>query len=129
MEQNETTNAIPSAETDFNMMYCVDCGYKYSRKATACPRCGSPSPFAKGTTATSCGLMAEEGKGKSRILYIILGFFFGQWGIHNFYTGYTGQGLAKLLLGFLVITIPFMWLWAIYEIITVKVDAKGNPLV
>ena len=39
---------------------------------------------------------------KSRLIYILLALFLGGFGVHNFYAGYTGKGVAQLLL-----TIPF----------------------
>lgn len=67
---------------------------------------------------------------KSRGVFIVLGFFFGCFGIHNFYAGYSGKGVAQLL-----ITVFFGWifgigffitgLWALVEIIAVNTDAHG----
>ena len=38
--------------------------------------------------------------GKSRAAYIILGLFFGGMGIHDFYAGYAGKGLMKIIVSF-----------------------------
>ena len=35
--------------------------------------------------------------GKSRPAYIILGLLFGGMGIHDFYAGYAGKGLVKII--------------------------------
>lgn len=35
---------------------------------------------------------------RNKILAGLLAFFFGMFGIHNFYLGYTGRGIAQLLL-------------------------------
>ena len=40
-------------------------------------------------------------QGKSRFTYILLAFLFGGLGLHDFYAGYTGKGLMKILNGFL----------------------------
>ncbi len=66
---------------------------------------------------------------KSRLAYILLALFLGTLGIHNFYAGYTGRGIAQLLLtllslGFLSL---FVFIWVIVEICTVDKDAKGVP--
>ncbi len=69
---------------------------------------------------------------KSRVSYILLGFFLGGLGVHNFYAGYSGRGVAQLLItlfiGWLIIPLFFIWVWVIIEIIVVKTDALGIPM-
>jgi TM2 domain-containing membrane protein YozV len=70
---------------------------------------------------------------KTRVAFILLGLFLGCFGIHNFYAGYTGKGIAQLL-----ITLFLGWLfglgllitgvWALIEIIAVSRDAQGFQL-
>jgi len=67
------------------------------------------------------------GVGKSRTAYVLLAVFLGELGIHNFYAGYTGKGVAQLLVSVLscgyLAFIP--WIWAIVEACTVTNDASG----
>ena len=35
---------------------------------------------------------------KSRLAYILLAILLGTLGIHNFFAGYTGKGIAQLLM-------------------------------
>lgn len=69
---------------------------------------------------------------KTRVAYILLAFFLGGLGIHNFYAGYTGKGVAQLLLTIFLwwtIVVPIgVWIWIIVEMCTVDRDAYGNPL-
>ncbi|MGH9832735.1 MAG: NINE protein [Blastocatellia bacterium] len=69
---------------------------------------------------------------KSRVSYILLGFFLGGLGVHNFYAGYSGRGVAQLLItlfiGWLIIPLFFIWVWVIIEIIVVKTDSLGIPM-
>jgi TM2 domain-containing membrane protein YozV len=69
---------------------------------------------------------------KSRLSYILLGLFLGGLGIHNFYAGYSGKGVAQLLLTLLLfwtIVVPIgVWIWIIVEICTVDTDANGNRM-
>jgi TM2 domain-containing membrane protein YozV len=69
---------------------------------------------------------------KSRVAYILLGLFLGGLGIHNFYAGYSGKGVAQLLLSLLLfwtIVVPIaVWIWIIIEICTVDHDAYGNRM-
>jgi TM2 domain-containing membrane protein YozV len=66
---------------------------------------------------------------KSRGTYIVLGLFLGCFGIHNFYAGYSGRGVAQLLitvfLGWIVVGFFITGLWALIEIVTVSTDAQG----
>ena len=67
---------------------------------------------------------------KSRVAFVLLGLFLGCLGVHNFYAGYSGKGVAQLL-----ITIFLGWvfglgifitgIWALIEIIVVNTDAQG----
>jgi predicted Zn finger-like uncharacterized protein len=76
---------------------------------------------------------------KSRLAYILLGIFLGKLGVHNFYAGRTGPGVAQLVI-FLVswplmcvyiglITVFIPYIWAIIDIITVEVDGDGRRMV
>lgn len=72
------------------------------------------------------------GVNKSRVAYILLGLFLGGLGIHNFYAGYSGKGVAQLLLNiffFWTIIVPIaIGIWALIEVITVDHDAYGNRM-
>ena len=64
---------------------------------------------------------------KSRVTYVILGLLLGGLGIHNFYSGHIGKGIAKIVLTAFGITAVISGIWALIEICTVKADAKGIP--
>lgn len=64
---------------------------------------------------------------KSRVAYIILALLLGSLGIHNFYAGYIGKGIAQLcitLISFGILGIVSA-IWALVEAITVTQDASG----
>ena len=69
----------------------------------------------------------------SRLTYILLALFLGGLGVHNFYAGYTGRGVAQLLitilLWWLVIPIIAVAIWCIIEMIVVKTDAAGRRMI
>ncbi len=50
-------------------------------------------------------------------------------GIHNFYAGYNGKGIAQLLITVLTFGLGGLvtWIWAIVDVCTVTVDAGGVP--
>lgn len=76
---------------------------------------------------------------KSRIAAALLAFLFGTFGVHNFYMGNTGKGVAQLLIGTLgaaacgigpIITL----IWSIYEGVqllkdAVPTDGHGIPFI
>ena len=66
---------------------------------------------------------------KSRIVYIVLALIFGEIGVHNFYAGYIGRGVAQLLITVLSFGLLFWisWIWAVIEICAVYHDGKGVP--
>lgn len=66
---------------------------------------------------------------KSRTVYIVLALFFGCLGVHNFYAGRNGEGVAQLLLSVLTLGVGTILTgpWALINIFTVKTDCKGVP--
>ena len=72
---------------------------------------------------------------RSRVAAGVLGILLGALGVHNFYLGNTGLGLAQLLLSLLSCgwLAPAVWVWGLIEGILIltgstKVDARGIPL-
>ena len=77
---------------------------------------------------------------KSKIAAGLLAILIGTLGVHNFYLGHTGRGVAQLLIT--VLSLGFLswvsWIWAIVEGILILsaqpgqqpwgVDANGYPL-
>lgn len=94
------------------MVYCCDCGTKHSDRACACPKCGRCNTD------------------KSVLVYVLLAFFMGMFGVHKFYAGYSGQGIALLLMGTIgwVLIIPgiIACVWAFIDFIVGLVH-MNNP--
>ena len=70
---------------------------------------------------------------KSTTVYLILAFFFGFLGVHNFYIGSWVKGVIQLILTLLsplllFISLFAVFIWVFVEMIVVKKDAKGIPL-
>ncbi|MCD4548872.1 MULTISPECIES: TM2 domain-containing protein [unclassified Schaalia] len=74
---------------------------------------------------------------KSMIAAALLAFFLGTFGIHNFYLGYTGKGIAQLLITVLTLGLGAVitGIWAFVEFILILLrsgsyahDARGIPL-
>ena len=152
-------------------MNCNYCDSPIPPNAVRCPSCDAPVPVEQQAqqgvqpqvapqpapaAAQSVvvqvgnigGAQAPVALPKSRTAYILLAFFFGGFGVHNFYAERTGMGIAQLLItllsvGFLsgisafgfLSGISSVWflsgisaLIAFHEIFTVKVDGKGVPM-
>lgn len=99
---------------------------------------GQPQAGAYGAPYPGAGYGPVNGQAKSRVAAGLFGIFLGSLGIHRFYLGYSGIGLAMLLisvlsLGFLA---PFIAVWGLVEGIlyltaqrgSYSVDAAGRPL-
>lgn len=66
---------------------------------------------------------------KNKWVFMLLGIFLGEFGIHNFYTGYIGRGVVKVIITVLSFGLLFWisWIWAIVEVCSVRIDARGCP--
>lgn len=100
-------------------MFCKNCGSEINENAVACMNCG----FGKGTgekycancgkeinsgavICTNCGAGVKpapvntSGEQKSKLVAVILAFFLGALGVHDFYLGYNKNGVLKIVLTF-----------------------------
>lgn len=126
-------------------MYCRNCGSEVFEKAVMCVACGTP-PLAgnkycyncKGDTTPGsaicmkCGVNLKgenpiEGDGKDWLTTLLLAIFLGSLGVHRFYTGHIGIGIAQLL------TLGGCGIWALIDVILIATgsfkDGKGNKLI
>ena len=75
------------------------------------------------------------GAPKQWMVAVLLAFFLGTLGIHNFYLGYTTKGIIQLVLTITVIGIFVSGPWALIDFIMLimrsgsyATDAQGQPL-
>ena len=132
-------------------MKCEYCDNSVTNGATRCPSCGAairiynenpnpnttphtiPAPQGSDIESAGCSSAAYNPylfvAKKSRIVYIVLALVFGEIGIHNFYAGFIGRGVAQLLITVLSFGLLFWisWIWAVIEICVVDHDGKGVP--
>ena len=87
------------------MIYCRECGSQHSDRAKKCPKCG----------------YVEFDADKSMIIYLALVWFLGILGVHKFYAGKNGQGIAMLLMGTIgwLLIVPGIaaCVWALVDLI------------
>ena len=110
------------------VMFCKNCGAEIPDNAVICVKCGV-AVTAVDPMKSQCSFVAT----------LLLCFFLGGLGIHRFYVGKTGSGIAMLVMTLLGI-IPFIgWLlwiavgiWVLVDLIMIIVgsftDCKGLPV-
>jgi len=80
-------------------------------------------------------MMVMESPPKQMLVGILLALFVGTLGIHNFYLGHTGRGIAQLLITVLTLGIGVLITapWSLIELIMMATgslhDVDGRPLV
>ena len=83
--------------------YCANCGNELTQNAFACcMKCGVAADFGtKASKTDTDGITIGAGdwcpEGKEKIVAIILAFFLGGFGVHNFYLGENKKGVLRLL--------------------------------
>jgi len=84
-----------------DLVSCQTCGKSVSASAVACPHCGASG---QGAVSSKSGLIA-----------LILAFFLGALGIHNFYLGRVFRGVFQLILfGIASLLMVFLIGWLLY---------------
>jgi hypothetical protein len=106
---------------------CVSCGLPPKNGRRFCQYCGAETnPVAEICTKCGVRLATGTGEGKDWLTTFLLCIFLGGLGIHRFYTGHTGIGIAQLL------TFGGCGIWAFIDLILIAVDSfkdsNGNPL-
>ena len=130
-------------------MKCEYCENEVPTGVNRCPSCGAVISFNKeaqqdnqsvvhqahnvvhstalpAASQSNAYLLADQ---KSRAVYVIVGFLLGEFGVHNFYAGYNGRGIAQLLITTLSFGLLFWvsWIWAVIEMLIIERDARGVP--
>lgn len=119
---------------DPNAAICVQCGFAKGTGKKFCQNCGKE--VAEGAAvciACGCALATPVagGEQKSKLVAVLLAFFIGSIGIHDFYLGYTKNGIIKIILT--CCTGVGGSIWALIDFIrlltgSLNTDANGVPL-
>ncbi|MDY5780435.1 MAG: TM2 domain-containing protein [Candidatus Cryptobacteroides sp.] len=103
------------------MSFCPKCGAPVEHSATFCPKCGTSLQAQPASPLDS--KVPSDGRW---LIALLLCFFLGCLGIHRFYVGKTGSGIAMLL------TCGGCGIWALVDFIMILVnsftDKDGRPL-
>lgn len=103
-------------------MFCKNCGAEIADNVTVCEKCG----------AAQAETPVVNGEPKSKLVAVLLAFFLGGIGIHDFYLGYTKYGIIKIVLA--VCTFGSVSsIWALIDFVRLLVgnihtDANGVEL-
>lgn len=79
--------------------YCANCGKELAPNAAACLNCGVAANYGV-SAAPAAGINGSDTwcpPDKDKIVAILLAFFLGGFGIHNFYLGESKKGVLRLL--------------------------------
>lgn len=85
-----------------NAAACMSCGFAAGTGEKFCFACGKEiNPGA--VICTNCGVAVKPAKSvagdqKSKLVAVLLAFFLGGFGIHDFYLGYNKYGIIKIVL-------------------------------
>ena len=77
------------------LIYCRECGKQISDQAPTCPHCGCV--MVRRDCNQSTEVNDPTRSDKDWLTTFLLCWFLGEFGIHSFYAGKTGIGVAQLL--------------------------------
>ena len=122
--------------------FCSSCGQEVSENTQFCGNCGAS---VNGNNSNNANMNQgyqqnmnqnyqqanQNPNAKSKLVAGLLGLFLGAWGIHNFYLGRAGRGVAQIFVT--IFTCGIGSLWGFIEGIlilcgNINTDANGNPL-
>ncbi|MDD3886988.1 MAG: NINE protein [Victivallaceae bacterium] len=102
-------------------MFCQKCGKEIPESSSFCTACGA-SIEAPAAQAAADPNAVEP---KNRLVYALLAWFLGMFGVHNFYAGRIGRGVAQLILTLTCIGALVTAIWVIVDLFTVTADKNG----
>jgi hypothetical protein len=119
--------STPSGVPPATLQYAAPVGANSVYLSTPPP----PAGFITGAYAPPVAQHSVFSPPRSRTTFVLLGFFLGAFGAHNFYAGYTGKAIAQLLITLFTFGLAGVvsWIWAVVEICVVSTDSRNVPFV
>lgn len=100
-------------------MFCKNCGAEIDDKAVICIKCGCSTGNENKKPASDKNISE-----KSRLAAALLCWFFGIIGVHRFYVGKVGSGIAQIF------TLGGLGIWVLIDFIMILCgsfkDDKGH---
>lgn len=120
-------------------MYCRNCGKEVEDGKELCDECKEATKTEaneeKVNVEKEVKNSSSDSFGKSKLAAGLFGIFLGEFGIHNFYLGYTKKAIIQLAMTLCTcgILLPVSAIWGAVEGILIlsgdiNKDADGNPL-
>lgn len=104
-----------------NQAICLNCGVKIGDGVNFCSNCGNPvQPGAE--VCMSCGFAVKNEKplaGQDKLVMILICFFIGGFGVHNFMMGETKKGIVKIVA---TLCCGIGWILALIDLIKIATD-------
>ena len=107
-----------------NQAICIKCGVKTGNGNAQCANCGHAiAPNAD--VCMNCGVAVKNAasgnlNGQDKIVMILICFFLGGFGIHNFMMGETKKGVFKIIMTFLC---GIGWILALIDLIKIAMGS------
>lgn len=137
MNENHTDEGQQTApqnnSTQFSSpppIYPSEDGYAMpSNYAQQPPYTGQQPQVSFSQPTTGIGGVSVPVSSRSKIAAAILAFFLGTFGIHNFYLGKTGRGVAQMLITILSFGLlsVISYVWAVIEGVFILTAKPGDP--
>ena len=119
--------------TDDSCNNCANCGAALSPAENQAQMNGMQQQYQQQYQQQMYGQPMQQvnPEAKSKMAAGLLGIFLGGWGVHNFYLGNTGRGVAQIIVT--LVTCGIGAIWGLIEGImilagSINTDAKGIPL-
>lgn len=117
-------------EINPNAATCIQCGFANGAGNNFCRNCGHPLQPGSGF-CTNCGAVQANPVQRSKLVAVLLAFFLGAIGMHDFYLGNTTNGVIKIVLT--LCTGVGGYIWALVDLIrlltdVIHTDANGVEL-
>ena len=132
----DAASAQPGPDAAANQVpYGAQPGFEQPGFEQAAYAAGQQAYGQPGYAQPAYGQPVVAGAPKQWMVALLLGLFFGGFGVHNFYLGYTNRAIIQLILTIIVIGAPVTAVWVLIELIMILMrsgsygyDAQGQPL-
>ena len=126
-----------------NSTVCLECGVKKGNGKKYCDNCGEIKKSENQDVCLNCGkdfkkIFGTSSSQKTKLVTLLLWFFLGGFGVHQFYAGKTGRGILYIVLtlcayltcGITGIVVLIFNIIDLIQILTDKFeDGNGNTIV